>query len=303
MRRQTDMVIDESKCTGCGRCVKVCPSDTLVLKDGKARVVGPHSMGCGHCVAVCPEGAVSIGFPDADALAFESFAHHDQYIKPGESDVDQLVRLMRSRRSNRDFSPEPVPREVLNDLIRIGTTAPSGTNSQMWTFTLLPDRKSVAAFGSQLGQFFVKLNKLAANPVARVYSKLFMHDVLGEYYRDYYQSVQEAMEQFKKEGRDRLFFNAPAVLLIGSEPGASCPAEDALLASQNILLAAHAMGYGTCLVGFAVEALRNEPKLKDFLGIPRSERVYAVIAIGKPRERFLKTTGRKRITPRVFTVQ
>lgn len=301
MRRKTDMRIDEAKCTGCGKCVRVCPSDTLALKDGKAVVSGPHSMGCGHCVAVCPEGAITVNFPDADALSFESFAYQDQYIKPGEYDLGGLVGLMRSRRSNRDFGPEPVPREVLNDLIRIGTTAPSGTNSQMWTFTLLPTRKDVAAFGHQLGGFFRKLNKMAANPVARGVSKLFMHDVLGEYYRDYYATVKEAIDQFEKEGRDRLFFNAPALILVGSERGASCPAEDALLASQNVVLAAHAMGYGTCLIGFAVEGLKNEPKLKEFLGIPKSERIYSVIAVGKPRERYLKTTGRRKINPRVFS--
>lgn len=300
MRRLTDMTIDESKCTGCGRCVKVCPSDTLALKENKAVVVGPWSMGCGHCVAVCPENAIRIHYPDDDALAFETFQGDDSYVKPGEFDVASLVRLMRSRRSFRDFGPDSVPRSVLNDLVRIGTTAPSGTNSQLWSFTLLPDREAVAAFSHRIGLFFRKLNKMAESRFARGWSKLFMRDVLGQYYREYYESVKEGIRQFEQEGRDRLFFNAPAVILIGSEPGASCPSEDALLATQNIVLAAHAMGYGTCLIGFAVEALKNDPSIKEFLGIPRKEPIYAVIAIGKAKERYLKTTGRRKVTPRVF---
>ncbi|MEZ4578721.1 MAG: nitroreductase family protein [Desulfobacterales bacterium] len=45
---------------------------------------------------------------------------------PGEPDV---------RRSCRNYKETPVPASVLEDLVRIGITAPSGTNSQMWTFT------------------------------------------------------------------------------------------------------------------------------------------------------------------------
>jgi nitroreductase len=51
-----------------------------------------------------------------------------------------------------------------------------------------------------------------------------------------------------------------------------------LLAAQHMLLGAHALGLGTCLIGFAVSAMAHEPRLKDFLGIHRSESIYAVIA-------------------------
>ncbi len=273
------------------------------MEAGKAKVAGPYSLGCGHCVAVCPEDAIEVNYVDHDALAFESFQCEDRYVKPGEYDVAGLVALMKSRRSSRDFGPEEVPLAVLNDLVRIGTTAPSGTNSQLWTFTVIPDRESVRAFGGRVGRFFEGLNRMAENPVARGWSKVFMKDMLGQYYREYYESVKEGIRQFREEGRDRLFFNAPAVILVGSEKGASCPAEDALLATQNILLAAHAMGLGTCLIGFAVEAMKNDKGIKEFVGIPRKEPVYSVIAIGHAREKYLKPGGRRKLTPRYFTAK
>jgi len=37
---------------------------------------------------------------------------------------------------------------MLEDLIKIGITAPSGTNSQAWTFTVLPTRTAVNVPGS-----------------------------------------------------------------------------------------------------------------------------------------------------------
>jgi len=58
-----------------------------------------------------------------------------------------------------------------------------------------------------------------------------------------------------------------AVIVVGSNRG-SCPAEDALLATQNILLGAHALGLGTCLIGFAVSAMQKDVRIKDLLKIP-----------------------------------
>jgi nitroreductase len=70
--------------------------------------------------------------------------------------------------------------------------------------------------------------------------------------------------------------------------------EDALLATQNILLGAHSMGLGTCLVGFAVAALQKDPDIKATLGIPPHEPVYSVIALGHPDETYVHQAGRKK---------
>ena len=57
------------------------------------------------------------------------------------------------------------------------------------------------------------------------------------------------MENFPKSVKDQLFHGSTAAILTGSNPGVSCPAEDAPLATQNILLAAHSIGLGSCLIG------------------------------------------------------
>ena len=96
-----------------------------------------------------------------------------------------------------------------------------------------------------------------------------------------------------QKGEDQLFHGATAVIVIGSKPGASCPHDDALLATQNILLGAHAMGLGSCLIGFAVHALNNDPKIKREFDIPATEQIYSVIALGHPSEKYIRPTGRR----------
>ncbi len=60
------------------------------------------------------------------------------------------------------------------------------------------------------------------------------------------------------------------------------------------------MGLGTCLIGFAVAALKRDPSLARFMNIPKDEAIYAVIALGYPDERYVRTTGRKKTTLRFF---
>lgn len=292
--------IDADICNGCGLCVDVCPSDTLSMVNGVAKVTGEESIQCGHCAAICPEGAVSVRGIDPDALKLSTLENREEWLDYGRFDAAALVQLMRSRRSCRLYTDDPVPREVLDDLVKIGTTAPTASNQQTWTFTVLPDREAVLKLGNEIAEFFRKLNRLARNPAVRFLARLMRKPELGEYYRERYETVKEALAEYDATGRDRLFHGAPAVILIGSRPGASCPCEDALLASQNITLAAHAMGYGTCLVGFAVEALNNSSRTKAKIGIPKQEPIHAAITVGKPRETFQRPAGRKKLTPRYF---
>jgi nitroreductase/Pyruvate/2-oxoacid:ferredoxin oxidoreductase delta subunit len=302
MDRPVSTVIDLERCIGCGLCVCVCPSQTLSLKGGKAVITGERSLGCDHCAAVCPKEAVKVTELEPEALRFATFQSDERWLPHGEFDTAQLVRLMRSRRSCRNYAERELDRSILEDLVKIGTTAPSGTNSQCWSFTILPDRPSVLALGKQIGAFFRRLNRLAERRWLCILLKWIGKGELDMYYREYYESVRRGLEDWEQSGRERLFHGAPAAILVGSRPGASCPAEDALLAAQNILLAAHSMGLGTCLIGFAVAAIRQAPRIRRFLGIPAREKVHAVIALGYPDVRYARQAGRRRVEPRIFRV-
>ena len=296
--RTVTTTIDPERCTGCGECARVCPSQTLEMKDGKATVSGARSLGCGHCAAVCPVEAVRVEALDPDSFRFHTFSGRTDWMPYGGFDPAELVRLMASRRSCRCFEPRSVERALLEDLVKIGTTAPSGTNSQSWVFTVLPNRAAVMKLGQAIGAFFKRLNRMAANPLLRNGLRLIGRRELADYYRDYHQSVAEGLADWEERGRDRLFHGATAAIIVGSIPGGSCPLEDALLATQNILLGAHALGLGTCLIGFAASAMGQDARIKDLLGIPREENVHAVVAIGHPAVSYQRLTGRKKARSR-----
>lgn len=54
---------DREKCSGCTLCVRICPSDVLVMSGGKARMQDEglvQCMACGDCTAICPDGAITL---------------------------------------------------------------------------------------------------------------------------------------------------------------------------------------------------------------------------------------------------
>ena len=66
-------VIDESTCTGCGKCVDACPVDAMSLVSAndpgkkhkkKARLNDDICLGCGVCVRNCPEGSIRLEMRD-----------------------------------------------------------------------------------------------------------------------------------------------------------------------------------------------------------------------------------------------
>ena len=52
-------VVDEL-CIGCTHCMKVCPTEAIRVRDGKAVIIGERCVDCGNCCKVCPVSAIVI---------------------------------------------------------------------------------------------------------------------------------------------------------------------------------------------------------------------------------------------------
>lgn len=60
-------------------------------------------------------------------------------VEEMQEHAEYLLAALRRRRSVRDFSPEPIPQEVVRAAIEVACQAPSGANQQPWSFVLITD--------------------------------------------------------------------------------------------------------------------------------------------------------------------
>lgn len=81
-----------------------------------------------------------------------------------------------------------------------------------------------------------------------------------------------------------IFYNAPALIVVCATEAGEMATNDGCLAAQNLMLAAHAHGLGTCWIGFA-EAWLSSPEGRAELGLAEEVRAVAPIIIGRHASR------------------
>ena len=77
MLRTFHPVVDETKCTGCKTCARICPMNNIAV-DEKAGI-GPHCTICLGCVHVCPQQAIRVN--GREALKERQYRHPDIKLK------------------------------------------------------------------------------------------------------------------------------------------------------------------------------------------------------------------------------
>lgn len=196
-----------------------------------------------------------------------------------------IIEAIRTRKSIRDFTADPVPQHILRKIIEVAVRAPSAENSQPWEFTIVA------------GDILDTIRK--AN-IEKLKSRALPHpDLAAEglprdsVYRR--RQIEIAKQLFglmdipreDLEKRDRWmelgfrYFNAPAAIIISVDRSLSYPRPifDIGSATQNICLAALNYGLGTCI---ANQGITYPEVLHEFAKIPESKRIIISIAIGYP---------------------
>jgi len=282
LRDCTPPEVDGDECTGCGLCAETCPALVFDMDESKAVVSrGDWCIDCGHCAAVCP----------VDAITQPACTPIPQAEEPSVS-PDDLLMLLRERRSVRSYKKEPVPRETLDRIITAGRYAPTGSNSQNVNYVVLTTPAEIDELRGMAFAFYEKL-------FARVESKLgalIVTAVAGrkvvEQLREYVPLVEYAKE-LTERGQDRLFFHAPALFVVHADYSDTCSAFNCAVAIYNCSLMAHTLGVGCCFNGFLENAVNNDRRIKDWLRIPAENKCFGAMTLGFQDVRFRRLVERK----------
>ena len=85
LEQHTDLTpeIFEEKCTGCARCVDVCPAGAIALEGGKAVMDRGKCIGCADCIAVCPTEAMNVRWEHGADNIQEKMAEYAEAVLGG----------------------------------------------------------------------------------------------------------------------------------------------------------------------------------------------------------------------------
>ena len=163
------------------------------------------------------------------------------------------------RRSVRAYRQQAVDEATIRRLITAATQAPSAVNLQPWTFTVVRDQ--------------ARLDQVSQE--AKVHMLQTMSADLALNARPEHFRTILADPEFQ------IFYHAPVLILISATAAGPWIVENCSLAAENLMLAAHASGLGTCWIGFAQRYL-NTPAGKRTLGLPDACVPVAPIIVGHP---------------------
>ncbi|HPI14048.1 MAG TPA: nitroreductase family protein [Spirochaetota bacterium] len=285
--------IDHGRCTLCGRCVLICESKNLAIREKTLHVLDDCSV-CGHCYAVCEAEAIS--FETLRPRVFKSFPYDGAYFPPGSPDPTLVAGLIGSRRSVRHYSAKVPSTDMLDDLLECASMAPSAHNEQQWEFVVVRDGTLITKLSGRLLEYY-GLNRLVRRAFMRRLAGLFMGKKVERYYRDHYAGIERRVKT-GAAGRDQFFHGAPVLIVVHSAMDGNSPVENAQYAAYNICLLAHAMGLGTCFIGYASYLLNMDRAWKKRLGIPAAHGVHAVLTLGYPAKAFTMAAPRKEYSVR-----
>ncbi|MDD4657214.1 MAG: nitroreductase family protein [Bacteroidales bacterium] len=275
--------IDRESCIKCGKCVAVCPSQIFSQpKKGSAVEINfiESCILCGQCVAVCPtESVIHSTFPS-------SKVHKTDYSQLPTA--EQLMLLLKNRRSNRAFSNKAIPQESIDMILEAAHRAPTGSNAQHVRFILVTNPDKLRLISQFTMDVFASTVKKLKNPLLKPLIKLSMPDAFK------YLPVFERLQREYAHGNDGILRGAAAVLFICTPKGSRMGAADANLAYQNGSLMAESLGVSQFYTGFVINAANmKKQKLEKILGI--DGQINAGMALGMPLFRFKNYIDRKEI--------
>ncbi|GAE19277.1 Bifunctional F420 biosynthesis protein FbiB [Bacteroides pyogenes] len=165
--------------------------------------------------------------------------------------TNEVLENIRTRRSIRAYTSQPVAEEDLQLILEAATYAPNGMHYETWHFTAIQDAEKLK-----------ELNRRIKGAFARSDDPRLQERGHNENYCCYY--------------------HAPALVIVSNEPVQWWASMDCACAIENMFLAAHSLGIGSCWINQPGSTCDDYEvrELLTALGVPTHHRVYGCVALG-----------------------
>ena len=251
--------LDTNKCIKCKKCVSECITGAIVSDENNQPMMvhTERCIKCQHCFAVCPVGAIT--FNNKNPENSET---------PGFNNPEELLKLIKSRRSTRKFQKINVSKDTLSKLKDMLKYTPTGCNNHKLQFSFIDDIEVMDDFRSKVNS---KIINILNNQPAK-----FLINQTNKFVK-----YKEAF----LEGKDIIFRDCPHMVVVSAPISAPCHREDGIIALSYFELYANSLGLGTLWCGYAQAVLKIFPEFCEYLKIPKNySPVYCMLFGGKDIE-------------------
>lgn len=191
-----------------------------------------------------------------------------------------LLKIIEERKSVRAFKAEPVPADLVRQILAAAAQAPSAINLQPWEFLVVAgdERKRLSR---RLLKAYREKNIACSpgnvKPLASTFTSRGVQSFEGM--KPYLDEMGFEFNRFINEGSCN-FYGAPvAVILCLDNAFSKARYVDVGIALGYLVLAAHNFGLHTCPIGLITA---YEEDVKDALDIPENKDVVISAALGYP---------------------
>jgi nitroreductase/NAD-dependent dihydropyrimidine dehydrogenase PreA subunit len=256
--------INYEKCSGCKRCITDCTRG-LFKEDSSGKVIRLADKMkicnfCGKCVAICKENAILWeGSWEDDVESYPGVKNYEENVS-----YEQLMQLLKAKRSVRQYKPKKVPQELLKKVFEAMRYASSADTRRAWKFSVVSDPSLIKT----LSQESIKI----------------VYQYIG------FPSAQAALTYFNSIDKDPIFHKAPAVIFLTTGAMGSMPLTDAGIVLTYGQFAAYTLGLATCWIGLA-HGLGTNKEMMKIIGL--EGQIHGVLTIGFPAVKYYRTPPRE----------
>ncbi len=253
------IVVDSIKCIHCGQCVKDCMSFCIQMSAMQipeyAETGKERCLACQHCMAVCPTGALSFGGINPETAPSVSYGNSEE-----------LLGLIRSRRSVRFYRNENVPADKLYKIKKMLAYPPTGGNEDSLHFSVVGSKEKM-------------------EEIRRVsYDKLLECSSFAPIY--------QFLKNIFNSGQDIIYRGATSMVVVCVDetkavPG--CENKDPIIALSYLELYAQSLELGTLWNDLAVKVISQIPEVMELLHIPENYTLGYVMLLGIPAVKYKRT--------------
>ena len=262
METKRVLTVDKGKCVHCGLCIKDCIVGCIEFDGEKVPQYGADGanrcVGCQHCMAVCPAGALSFGGKNPGDSS-----------PAGYGDPEELLTLIKSRRSVRAYKDEDLPADKLEKIRDMLAYPPTGGNRDCLHFSIVGTK--------------AKMDEIRKASYERAMERAAGGGA---------SPILQLCADMHQKGQDIIYRGAPSMIVASvdrSKAIEGCETADPIIALSYLDLYAQSLGLGTLWIDMGVMILEQIPELRPLLNIPEGNALGYVLLLGAPAVQYKRT--------------